>query len=82
MAGGFGLGVKQDLLAGKPSDSLATHSFKCCPSQARLKICLVWSAVRFKVETDTDGNVMGPVTDETPAWIGALADEMGQDLPP
>ena len=34
------------------------------------------------METDTDGNVMGHVNDETPAWIGALADEMGWGLPP
>ena len=34
------------------------------------------------METDSDGNVMGPATDETPAWIGVLPDEMAQRSPP
>ena len=38
--------------------------------------------MNLKAETDSDGNGMGPRTDETPAWIGALMDEMGQGLPP
>ena len=42
----------------------------------------MWSAVRFKAETDTDGKVLEPVTDEMPAWIRALVDEIGQGSPP
>ena len=34
------------------------------------------------METDSDGNDKGPETDETPAWICALIDEMGQGSPP
>ena len=83
MAGGLALGM-QNRTSWLESlvNSLSTHSFKCHPSQARLKICLVWSTVRFKVETDTDGNVLGSATDGTPTWIGTLTDEMGWGCPP
>ena len=64
------------------ANSLATRSFSWCPLQARLKISLVWSAVSFKVETDSDGNDMGHEAEGMPAWIGALADAMGQGSPP
>ena len=64
------------------ANSLATHSFKCRPSQARLKICLVWSAVSCKAEPDTDGNVEGPAMDGVLAWIGTLMVGMGWGSPP
>ena len=44
-------------------NSLVTRSFKCSPSHARLKMILVWSAVRFRAEADVECSGMGPGKD-------------------
>ena len=44
-------------------NSQVTRSFKCSSSHARLKMILVWSAIRFRAEADVECSGMGLATD-------------------
>ena len=63
-------------------NSLVTRSFKCRPSHARLKMILVWSAVRFRAEADVECSGMGLATDGAPAQMGTCPWKEGNERPP
>ena len=77
----IGPGCKTDLFAGKPSELPRNLLLKCHPSQARLKISLVWSAWDSRRRLTWMVMLWDLLWMECPAWIGTLTDEMGWASP-